>query len=129
MSPHPTISAPGLVSMVAHKVTVIDWSVINNISPIASCFPSDITARFGLGGIGRVHVERDESEIWIGSSNDRGFLDRYLSPDTLIELMSMLNDGDERVRCSPCTLSRATGVREVCKPEEREVLSKAMELV
>jgi len=28
------------------------------------------------------------------------FLDRYLSPGTLSDLMGMLSDGDERVRCS-----------------------------
>ena len=50
------------------------------------------------------------------------FLDRYLSPDTLSDLMDMLNDGDGRVRCSALhTLSCERCKDGACRPEERTV--------
>jgi HEAT repeat protein len=58
------------------------------------------------------------------------FLDRYLSPDTLADLMGMLNDGDERVRCSALhTLACDRCKDGTCRPEEAEVLPKAMKLL
>jgi HEAT repeat protein len=58
------------------------------------------------------------------------FLDRYLSPDTLSDLMDMLNDGDERVRCSALhTLACDRCKEETCRPEEADVLPKAMKML
>ena len=58
------------------------------------------------------------------------FLDRYLSPDTLSDLMEMLNDGDERVRCSALHTLACDRCKEgTCKPEEADVLPKAMKLL
>jgi hypothetical protein len=58
------------------------------------------------------------------------FLDRYLSPDTLSDLMEMLNDGDKRVRCSALhTLSCERCKEGACRPEEADVLPKAMKLL
>lgn len=58
------------------------------------------------------------------------FLDRYLSPDTLSDLMGMLNDGDERVRCSALHTLACDRCKEgTCRPEEAEVLPKAMKLL
>jgi hypothetical protein len=58
------------------------------------------------------------------------FLDRYLSPDTLSDLMDMLNDGDERVRCSVLHTLACDRCKEgTCGPEEADVLPKAMKLL
>ena len=58
------------------------------------------------------------------------FLDRYLSPDTLSDLMEMLNDGDERVRCSALhTLACDRCNEGTCRPEEADVLPKAVKLL
>ncbi|MBR0719821.1 HEAT repeat domain-containing protein [Bradyrhizobium liaoningense] len=58
------------------------------------------------------------------------FLDRYLSPDTLSDLIGMLNDGDERVRCSALHTLACDRCKEgTCRPEEAEVLPKAMKLL
>jgi HEAT repeat protein len=58
------------------------------------------------------------------------FLDRYLSPETLPDLMGMLNDGDERVRCSALHTLACDRCKEgSCRPEEAEVLPKAMKLL
>ena len=58
------------------------------------------------------------------------FLDRYLSPDTLSDLMGMLNDGDERVRCSALhTLACDRCKQGTCRPAEADVLPKAMNLL
>ena len=58
------------------------------------------------------------------------FLDRYLSPDTLSDLVSMLNDGDERVRCSALHTLACDRCKEgTCRPEEAEVLPRAMKLL
>ncbi|WP_271500151.1 HEAT repeat domain-containing protein [Bradyrhizobium sp. CCBAU 11357] len=58
------------------------------------------------------------------------FLDRYLSPDTLSDLMGMLSDGDERVRCSALHTLACDRCKEgTCRPEEAEVLPKAMKLL
>lgn len=58
------------------------------------------------------------------------FLDRHLSADTLSDLMDMLNDGDERVRCSALHTLACDRCKEgTCRPEEAEVLPKAMELL
>jgi HEAT repeat protein len=58
------------------------------------------------------------------------FLDRYLSPDILFDLIDMLDDGDKRVRCSALhTLSCERCKEGACKPEEADVLPKAMRLL
>ena len=58
------------------------------------------------------------------------FLDRYLSPDTLSDLMDMLNDGDERVRCSALHTLACDRCKEgTCRPEEADVLPKAIKLL
>lgn len=58
------------------------------------------------------------------------FLDRYLSPDTLADLLGMLNDPDGRVRSSALHTLACDRCKEgACKPEEGEVLPKAMKLL
>ena len=58
------------------------------------------------------------------------FLDRYLSSETLSDLMGMLNDGDERVRCSALHTLACDRCKEgTCRLEEAEVLPKAMTLL
>jgi HEAT repeat protein len=58
------------------------------------------------------------------------FLDRYLSPETLTDLLSMLNDSDKRVRCSALhTLAYDRCKEGECKPEEGQVLPGAMKLL
>lgn len=58
------------------------------------------------------------------------FLDRHLSPDTLPDLMRMLDDGDERVKCSALHTLACDRCKEgACRPEEADVLPKAMELL
>lgn len=58
------------------------------------------------------------------------FLDRYLSPDTLSDLMDMLDDGDERVRCSALHTLACDRCKEgTCRPAEAAVLPKAMKLL
>jgi len=58
------------------------------------------------------------------------FLDRYLSPDTLSDLMTMLDDGDERVRCSALHSLACERCKEgTCRPAEAEVLPRAMTLL
>lgn len=58
------------------------------------------------------------------------FLDRYLSPDTLSDLIGMLNGEDERVRCSALhTLACDRCKQGTCRPEKADVLPKAMKLL
>ncbi|MGX1424555.1 hypothetical protein ACVJH7_002707 [Bradyrhizobium elkanii] len=58
------------------------------------------------------------------------FLDRYLSADTLTDLMGMLNDGDGRVRCSSLHTLACDRCKEgTCRPGEAVVLPKAMSLL
>lgn len=58
------------------------------------------------------------------------FLDRYLSPETLSDLMDMLNDDDGRVRCSALHTLACDRCKEgTCRPEEAEVLPKALRLL
>jgi HEAT repeat protein len=58
------------------------------------------------------------------------FLDRYLLPETLRELMDMLNDSDKRVRCSALhTLACDRWKEGACRPEEAQVLPLAMKLL
>jgi len=58
------------------------------------------------------------------------FLDRYLSPDTLSDLIGMLNDEDERVRCSALHTLACDRCKEgTCRPEKADVLPKAMKLL
>lgn len=58
------------------------------------------------------------------------FLDRYLSPDTLSDLIGMLNDDDPRVRCSALHTLACDRCKEgTCRPEERQVLPIAMKLL
>lgn len=58
------------------------------------------------------------------------FLDRYLSLDTLSDLMGMLSDSDQRVRCSALHTLACDRCKEgTCKPEEAEVLPRAMKLL
>ena len=58
------------------------------------------------------------------------FLDRYLSPDTLSDLMDMLSDRDARVRCSALHTLACDRCKEgSCKPEEADVLPKAIEML
>jgi HEAT repeat protein len=58
------------------------------------------------------------------------FLARYLSPDTLSDLMEMLNDRDERVRCSALHTLACDRCKEgSCKPEEADVLPKGMNML
>lgn len=58
------------------------------------------------------------------------FLDRYLTPETLIDLIDLLNDDDKRVRCSALHTLACDRCKEgTCRPEERQVLPKAMQLL
>jgi HEAT repeat protein len=58
------------------------------------------------------------------------FLDRYLLPDTLSDLMDMLNDSDARVRCSALhTLACDRCKQGTCRPQEAQVLPQAMKLL
>ena len=58
------------------------------------------------------------------------FLDRYLLPETLSDLMDMLNDGDKRVRCSALHTLACDRCKEGdCRPEEGQVLPSAMKLL
>lgn len=58
------------------------------------------------------------------------FLDRYLSPDTLADLMAMLDDGDERIRCSALHSLACERCKEgTCRPTEAAVLPRAMKLL
>ncbi|HZR85386.1 MAG TPA: HEAT repeat domain-containing protein [Bradyrhizobium sp.] len=58
------------------------------------------------------------------------FLDRYLSPETLSDLLEMLNDGDKRVRCSALHTLACDRCKEGdCRPEEGQVLPGAMKLL
>jgi len=59
------------------------------------------------------------------------FLDRYLLPETLSDLVDMLNDGDKRVRCSALHTLACDRCKEgtACRPEEGQVLPKAMKLL
>jgi hypothetical protein len=58
------------------------------------------------------------------------FLDRYLSAETLADLLAMLNDGDKRVRCSALHTLACDRCKEGdCSPEEAQVLLAAMKLL
>jgi HEAT repeat protein len=58
------------------------------------------------------------------------FLDRYLSPETLSDLLGMLTDGDKRVRCSALHTLACDRCKEGdCRPEEHQVLPSAMKLL
>lgn len=58
------------------------------------------------------------------------FLDRYLSPETLFDLLSMLTDADKRVRCSALHTLACDRCKEGnCNPEEGQVLPGAMTLL
>ena len=58
------------------------------------------------------------------------FLDRYLSPETLPDLLAMLNDEDKRVRCSALHTLACDRCKEGdCRPEEGQSLPAAMKLL
>lgn len=58
------------------------------------------------------------------------FLDRYLQPDTLADLLAMLDDADQRVRITTLHTLACDRCKEgSCQPEEAEVLPRAMELL
>jgi HEAT repeat protein len=58
------------------------------------------------------------------------FLDRYLLPETLSDLLDMLDDGDKRVRCSALHTLACDRCKEgTCRPEEGQVLPKATKLL
>jgi HEAT repeat protein len=58
------------------------------------------------------------------------FFDRYLQPDTLADLLGMLDDSDERVRITTLHTLACDRCKEgSCRPEEAEVLPRAMELL
>jgi HEAT repeat protein len=58
------------------------------------------------------------------------FLDRYLRPDILSDLLGMLNDSDERVRVTTLhTLACERCKEGSCRPEEAQVLPQAMRLL
>lgn len=75
----------------------------------------------------RAGLRHDEPDVRLHCCK---FLDRYLSPDTLSDLMDMLNDRDERVRCSALHTLACDRCKEgSCRPEEADVLPKAMTLL
>jgi HEAT repeat protein len=58
------------------------------------------------------------------------FLDRYLQPDILSDLIAMLNDSDERVRITTLHTLACDRCKEgSCRPEEAEVLPLAMKVL
>lgn len=58
------------------------------------------------------------------------FLDRYLQPDTLTDLLGMLDDSDERVRITTLHTLACDRCKEgSCRPEEAEVLPRATGLL
>ena len=58
------------------------------------------------------------------------FLDRYLCPDILSDLLDMLNDSDERVRVTTLhTLACERCKEGSCRPEEAQVLPEATKLL
>ena len=58
------------------------------------------------------------------------FLDRYLQPDILPDLLRMLDDGDERVRMTTLhTLACDRCKDGSCRPEKGEVLPRALKLL
>jgi HEAT repeat protein len=75
----------------------------------------------------RAGLRHDESNVRLHCCK---FLDRYLSPDTLYDLLDMLNDGDERVRCSALHTLACDRCKEgSCRPEEADVLPRVMTLL
>ena len=75
----------------------------------------------------RAGLRHDDADIRLQCCR---FLDRYLSSDTLSDLMDLLNDGDERVRCSALHTLACDRCKEgTCRPEEADVLPKAMKLL
>jgi hypothetical protein len=75
----------------------------------------------------RVGLRHDNPDVRLHCCR---FLDRYLSPDTLSDLTGMLNDGDERVRCSALHTLACDRCKEgTCRPEQADVLPKAMKLL
>jgi len=58
------------------------------------------------------------------------YLDRFLVPDALADLISMLDDPDHRVRVSALhTLSCDRCKEGDCRPEEKDVLPRALRLL
>jgi HEAT repeat protein len=58
------------------------------------------------------------------------FLDRYLEPSILPDLLGMLNDSDERVRVTTLHTLACDRCKEgECRRDEREVLPQAMKLL
>ncbi len=58
------------------------------------------------------------------------FLDHYLSAETLSDLIVMLDDADTRVRCAALHTLACDRCKEgSCRPEEAQVLPKAMALL
>jgi hypothetical protein len=58
------------------------------------------------------------------------FLDRYLRPDILSDLMAMLNDSDERVRVTTLHTLACDRCKEgSCRPEEADALPSVMKLL
>ena len=75
----------------------------------------------------RVGLRHDNPDVRLHCCR---FLDRHLSPDTLSDLMGMLNDSDERVRCSALHTLACDRCKEgTCRPEEADVLPKAIKLL
>lgn len=111
-------------------------------SPISSCdlvealaVPHRVTAAYnGLLKLGRealraiqVGLQHDSADVRFHCCR---FLDRYLEPDVLSDLLGMLNDSDERVRVTTLHTLACDRCKEgSCRPEEAQVLPKAMELL
>ena len=58
------------------------------------------------------------------------FLDRFLEPDVLVDLIGMLDDPDPRVRNTTLHTLACDRCKEGdCRPEEKEVLPKALALL
>lgn len=75
----------------------------------------------------RAGLKHDSSDVRFHCCR---FLNRYLSPDTLPDLLAMLSDGDERVRCSALHTLACDRCKEGdCRPEEAQVLPAAMDLL
>jgi hypothetical protein len=75
----------------------------------------------------RVGLRHDNPDVRLHCCR---FLDRYLDPETLSDLMDMLNDADKRVRCSVLHTLACDRCKEgACRPEEALVLLLAMKVL
>jgi HEAT repeat protein len=97
--------------------------------------PYRATAAYnGLLRLGHEALPAVQAGLRHGSADVRfhccRFLDRYLAPAILADLIGMLNDGDQRVRVTALHTLACDRCKEgSCRPEESQVLPPAMNLL